>query len=165
MLVIGSRVREYRTVAELVADGHVPKGFEWMDPYLKGILSVNQCLEDFEVTLGGGPQDPWEIAKREQEAARVRALARRDAVIARRNEMKVQVFQEPEAREKKINLKLTQENGSVVLLVVGNAGKPVKNGRIAKITSDGRLEISSKLNKDLGLMIGSVHSGIHTNFE
>jgi len=81
-IATGGEVDRCRTVADLVSGGHAPGGLEWVDPFLAALPSVSELPSgDFVVVpsryADGGPDCPWDIAGREREAARARALARR----------------------------------------------------------------------------------------
>lgn len=80
-----SKVDKCKTVAELVSRGHVPGGFEWIDPFLLSLPTVYEIpSDDFMVIPNrysdGGPPCPWEEARREQEAAKIRAKQHRRCV-------------------------------------------------------------------------------------
>ncbi len=69
------------TVTELVTKGHAPSGSEWIDPFLTAIPSISEVptkgnfmiIQSLYCYHNNGPPSPWDIAMREQEAARVRA--------------------------------------------------------------------------------------------
>lgn len=86
VLVAPGKVDLCGTVAELVAQGHVSSGLEWMDPFLAAVPSVRELsMDDFVVVPSrysdGGPPCPWDVAMHEQEAARARATERRSHVV------------------------------------------------------------------------------------
>jgi len=81
-IAVGGGVDRCRTVAELIARGHAPAGLEWVDPFLAAVPAVSELpADEFAVVpsryADGGPDCPWDVAGREREAARARALARR----------------------------------------------------------------------------------------
>jgi len=75
----------FRTVADLIAAGHAPPGLEWADPFLAAVPTASELPErDFAVIPSrypDGPDCPWDAAGREREAARARALARRQEAL------------------------------------------------------------------------------------
>ena len=97
VLVAPGEVDLCGTVGELVAQGHVSSGLEWMDPFLAAVPSVQELsMDDFVVVppscasnatvlsrySDGGPSCPWDVAMHEQEAARVRATDRRRRTLS-----------------------------------------------------------------------------------
>jgi len=83
-VVVGSGVETDRcsTIAELVLCGHVPSGFEWLDPFLSAVpkVSENPCNIDMIVTpprYNDGPPCPWDVALAEQQAARARVALKK----------------------------------------------------------------------------------------
>jgi len=70
------------TIAELVRLGHVPTGFEWLDPFLAGVPKVTEvpCAVGVNIIsqkYDSGPPCPWDVARAEQEKAKARVLHRR----------------------------------------------------------------------------------------
>ena len=84
-VVVGPGIETDRcsTIAELVRCGHVPTGFEWLDPFLLSVPSVSKipCSLGVDITPqrynDGGPPCPWDVARVEQEEAKARILHRR----------------------------------------------------------------------------------------
>lgn len=83
VVVSPGKVDRCGTVAELVVCGHAPGGLEWIDRFLPAIPTVYKLpADDFMVVpprYPDGPPCPWDVARREQEAARVRVAERRAA--------------------------------------------------------------------------------------
>jgi len=78
----GCATNYYGTMEELVRDGHIPSGLEWMDQFLPAIPPVSKVPSDDIILYpskyqDGGPACPWETARQEQEEARARAKASR----------------------------------------------------------------------------------------
>jgi len=91
IVMSAGETRQYRTIQELVADGHVPMDFEWMDRFLPQIPSVSEmsCDDDRLVLTEtdywwDGPECPWVTARKEQKAAAERAKARRQSRMNKR---------------------------------------------------------------------------------
>ena len=84
-VVVGPGIETDRcsTIAELVRCGHITSGFEWLDPFLSYIPRVTEvpCVIGVEIVppkySDGGPPCPWDVARKEQEAAKARVLHRR----------------------------------------------------------------------------------------
>jgi len=81
IVVFPDKTDHCRTVTELVEHGHVPSGLEWIDEFIPSIPTVYAAPTDdvllFPSTADDGPECPWVTARREQEAAKVRARVKR----------------------------------------------------------------------------------------
>lgn len=86
IVTVGCQTDFCKTVADLVAKGHTTSGLEWVDEFLLHIPTVSEIPEKdfivFRSRYSDGQISPWEVARREQEIAKARAILQRNEIIS-----------------------------------------------------------------------------------
>lgn len=86
IVVSGCETDYCSTVHELFEKSHIPYGFDWLDTFFVLLPRISHTTDSATILTPNkyyddGPLCPWDVARREQNAAKDRAKAKRQSCV------------------------------------------------------------------------------------